>query len=281
MIKKCIFCNNDYEVTRGCLLKKSKYCSNECNKNYWLKIGNKSGKFMGNKIALGKKIKLTQTLSDFQRQFIIGTLLGDASIDLSRKGSASLRFQHTEKNLDYVLMKSKILKNFILREKPTFCAARESKPINGIRINTKVSYVNSTVTHQDLEEYNTLFYIRNGNKRVKIFQEKLSDMITPVSLLFWYMDDGTLSQNHNFINLSTNNFSYEENIRIQHMFKEKFKIDTQVYLIKNQGNYHIRFNKKDVLKFMSILQPLKEFIPPSMSYKFTFMRQVTVNPPHQ
>ena len=114
MIKQCISCHKDYEVTRGCVLKKSKYCSPKCHDQFWLKKGNKSGIFIGNKIARGREIKLTQTLTNLQRQFIIGTLLGDSSIDLSRKGSPSLRFQHTEKNLDYVLMKSEILKNFIV-----------------------------------------------------------------------------------------------------------------------------------------------------------------------
>jgi len=268
MIKQCVFCQKEYEVTRGCVLKKSKYCSRECHKNYWLKKGNKSGKFVGNKIALGKIIKLTQKLSDLQRQFIIGTLLGDSSIGLSRKGSCSLCFQHTKKNLDYVLMKTEILKNFIVRDKPTFCKARESQSINGIVVKTKESYLNSTVTHQDFDEYNTLFYVRKENKRIKIFNDRLSDLITPISLLFWYMDDGTIGKN--FINLSTNNFSYTDHLKIQQFFKEKFNLDPKIYFIKLQHNYYIRFNKEDVSKLMKIFEPLTHLIPPSMSYKFCF-----------
>ena len=278
MIKQCIFCKKDYEITskRGRSLKKSKYCSPKCHNDYWLKVGNKSGKFLGNKFALGKQIKLTQTLSDLQRQFVIGTLLGDASIDLTKKGSPQLKFQHTEANLDYVLLKSEIMKNFIVREKPTFCKGRTST-YDGRILHSNPSYVNSTVTHQDLEEFNNLFYIPKNGKRLKIFRDELSDMITPFSLLFWYMDDGTIGEGGKFhtvfINLFTNNFSYKENLKIQKMFTEKFGLNPSVYLNKKQNRYYIRFNKPDVLKLMPIFQSLKEYIPNSMSYKFTFLNQ--------
>lgn len=277
MIKQCVFCKNNYEVTRGCVLKKSRYCSPKCHNDYWLKVGNKSGKFMGNKLALGKQIKLTQTLSDLQRQFVIGTLLGDACILLTKKGSPALNFQQTEANLDYVLLKSEIMKNFIIRENPTFCKGRNSLPYKGRIFHSKPSYSMRTVTHQDFEEFKNLFYITKDGKRLKIFSDKLSDMITPFSLLFWYMDDGTLGQggkSHTvFINLYTNNFSYKENLKIQRMFTEKFSLNPNVYFIKTQKKYYIRFSKSDVVKLMSIFQPLKQFIPNSLYYKFTFLNQ--------
>ena len=279
MIKKCVFCNNDYEVTRGCVLKKRKYCSKVCHDNYWLKKGNKSGKFMGDKLAQGKTIKLTQTLSDFQKQFIVGTLLGDSNVGLSRKGSPNLRFQHTKKNFDYVLVKTEILKNFIILEKPTLYPPRESY-LNGVIVKTKASYTSQTVTHQDLKQYDTLFYTRIKDKRTKVFNEKLINLITPVSLIFWYMDDGTLSKNHNFINLSTNCFSYKDHLKILRLFNEKFNLKPKIYFIKIQKNYYTRFNKEDVSKLMSLFEPLKQYIPPSMFYKFTFLSQPVVNPTH-
>jgi hypothetical protein len=268
MIKKCIFCGKNYEVTRGCVLKKSKYCSPRCHDKYWLLKGNKSGKFMGNKLALGKEIRKTQSLSSIQKEMIFGTLLGDASIDLSRKGSKSLRFQHTEDQLEYLLFKEKILNNFIIREKPTFCKARMSKPINNIIVNSQASYTLATVVHQDFEEINSLFYKKINKKRIKIFKKELFNLVTPFSLLFWYIDDGSLSKNS--IHLHTNNFSYKEHLMIQQFFKEKFGLTAKIQLIRNQDNFYLRFNKIDKEQLMKIFEQFKEQIPACVKYKFTF-----------
>lgn len=238
---------------------------------------------MGNKLTLGKQIKLTQNLSVLQKELIIGGLLGDGTIGLTRKGSPSFIFQHTEKSLDYILLKKHLLKNFVIREKPTLCIGRISKPISGHIVYSRPSYKIGTVTHQDFEEFDKLFYTQKNGKRIKIFKRELSNMITPLSLLFWYMDDGSLGSgglyNSPFINLYTNNFSLGEQKRMQTMFRKKFTLNPKIQLIKQQNNYYLRFGVADVSELMRIFKPLKRFIPPSMSYKFTFLRQ-TVNPPH-
>jgi hypothetical protein len=278
MIKICVFCNKEYEVTRGCAIKKSKYCSPSCHHSFWLKKGNKSGKFLGNKLSLGKKIRENETLSNEQRQIVFGTLLGDASIDLSRAGSSSLRYQHSEKNLDYVLLKNKFLQNFIVREFPTLSKARICSKINDIDVISKASYTGSTVTHQDFNEIEKLFYIKTSNGRLKIFTQEIASHITILSILFWYMDDGTLSPHKKspsryFINLSTNNFSYEENILIQKMFLEKFNVPASIYLIKSQNRYYIRFNSDSADILMNLFSTFGKYIPASMNYKFTFLKQ--------
>jgi hypothetical protein len=109
---------------------------------------------------------------------------------------------------------------------------------------------------------------------IKIFNDETAKLITPLGLLFWYMDDGTLAHKE-WINLSTNNFSFEENTIIATMFKKNFGIDAKIYLIKSQQRYYIRLNKESTRRFMSLLKPFKKFIPPSMSYKFTFLRQAS------
>jgi len=271
MIKKCIFCNSEYEVLRGCAIAKSKYCSKKCHDEYWLKKGNKSGKFVGNKISLGKEIKLTQKLTDLQRQVVYGTLLGDASLDFTRKGSCSLRYTHKEKSLDYVLLKNNILKNFIVRD-PLYIKPRTSKPINGRIVSSTACYIGKTVTHQDFNAMKDIFYKNINNKRIKIFTTEISNYLNDIGLIFWYMDDGSYTGYKN-INLYTNNFSYDENISISNMLKEKFDIESKLYLAKLQNRYYIRINTLNTKKLMNIFYKIKEYIPPSMNYKFSFLQQ--------
>jgi hypothetical protein len=146
--------------------------------------------------------------------------------------------------------------------------------MNGPASITKPSYATQTTTHQDFKYFDSLLYTTINGKRIKIFNDETAKLITPLGLLFWYMDDGTLAHKE-WINLSTNNFSFEENTIIATMFKKNFGIDAKIYLIKSQQRYYIRLNKESTRRFMSLLKPFKKFIPPSMSYKFTFLRQAS------
>jgi len=272
MIKKCIHCGNKYEVTRGCVIKKSKFCTPECHTKYWLIKNNKSGIFIGNKIARGDSIRKNEKLSDLQEKVVVGTLLGDASLDFTRKGSASLRFTHTEKSLDYVKLKLNLLKNFVVQEKPLYRKARECKPINGRIINSKASYLGKTVTHQDFDYMNTFFYKKVNNKNIKIFSQKTYDIVNDVSLIFWYMDDGCLTGYKN-INLHTNNFSLKENKLIKKMFFKKFDIESKIYCVKCNKKYFLRINTENTKKLMKIFYKNRKYIPDSMLYKFIFNQQ--------
>jgi len=269
MIKKCVFCGHDYSVSRGCVIKKRKYCSYLCKKNYWLKRGNKSGVFLGDKKVRGQEIRRTQSLSTIQKQVSYGTILGDATLSLTRKGSSSLVFEHTEKSLDYVLLKLNILKNLVIQEKPLYRKQRSSSVYKGRVFNSKASYKGKTVTHQDFDEMNNLFYKQRSGKRIKIFPKVFCKTLSVLSVLFWYMDDGCLAP-QKYINLHTNNFSKEEHSLIVNTFRKRFGLNVKIYHIKTQGRNFIRINKEDTSALMMLFTEHREYIPQSMEYKFTF-----------
>ena len=65
-------------------------------------------------------------MSDTQRAFAIGTILGDANLELNwSKTNYKLRFAHSEKQKDYILWKYRNLEEWVLT-KPRYYAKTKS-----------------------------------------------------------------------------------------------------------------------------------------------------------
>lgn len=139
----------------------------------------------------GQKLRLKQNgkfggyikdrLTDKQKQFIIGTLLGDGTLYLDERGiNVRLKIEHTNKDEKYVNFKHSIIKNFVT-----------GKIIKNIIFNKKVKkYYSSltfiTTTHPEFTKFHKLFYQR---KR-KIVTSTILNQLTPLGLAIWIMDNG-------------------------------------------------------------------------------------------
>lgn len=87
--------------------------------------------------------------------------------------------------------------------------------------------------------------------------------LTPISLAFWYMDDGSLSSHHlqeDRAAFATNSFSEPD---IQILLKQLGKFGIKGVAFKSKG-YRIRLNKDDADKLYSLISP---YVIPSMQYK--------------
>jgi len=208
---------------------------------------------LGLKILDWKKKPLTS----FQKEMLYGTLLGDGSLHIS-KGCHFPRFvcNHGLKQEQYLRHKYKILKNICLSEPKVF-SNREGYGGQVIRM--------ATATHPDLQEI-----YRNTHKRKKktvtpIWLEK----ITPISLAYFFQDDGSTNQRWG-VNISTNGFSKYENQLIVKMFKKRFGFDAKVLISKRptidlpKEYAFISFRSDSGRKFLKFLEP---HIHKSMRYK--------------
>jgi len=264
MIKKCILCGKNYEVKRICNFRTSKLCSRECRIEYYLIRYNKSGDFTKRfKYRQGKIIRATMNLDNKQWQMCAGTLLGDASMDTTCTGSCNLRFQHCEKQLDYLEWKKTIINNFIVREKPTIC--------NPTGFSKKKSYLYQTVTHQDFTNFNNLFYIKKGKKREKIINPKILERLDIFGVLIWYLDDGCVApsaKGRSAIRIHTNNFYKKEQKLLVNFFKHKYNITPKIYYLKSQDNYILSIGANDSEKLMKLFKPFLSQVPQCMHYKF-------------
>ena len=101
-------------------------------------------------LLYNKEIKY---LTDEQNQIILGSLLGDAWMALSRKGDVMLRFKHQAKDLDYINWKYEKLKDL--------CAAapKYKEYFDKRTQKTYSSYTFNTLSYHELTPYYQDFYL--------------------------------------------------------------------------------------------------------------------------
>lgn len=220
--------------------------------------------------------KFIQTEDD-AKIAILGTIFADGSIgkqrtDGSKNGTnADMEITHTAKNLDYLRLIKYVLEK-----------------INGIKVDIKEHnkrtkektyflYRLRTNRHEWLTEIRNDIYDKN---RIKLFPKEYIDKLSDLSLLFMYLDDGTLrvtlKGGTNKIKearatLCLDSFTFEEQEYFRRWLKEKYNIDTHTYrhsknMEPNRG-FRIWMNTANTEKFMSILDKFYELVP-SMKYKF-------------
>jgi hypothetical protein len=146
-----------------------------------------------------KEYKKTLSLSDIQRDVLIGTVLGDGSLKISRSGKAAqLQICHSYSTKEYVFWKKEIFNNWV------FCEPKYHQINNGLEFRT--------VSHSLIFEYMQAFYI--GTKR--IVPKNITDILkSPLSLAVWFMDDGNGYLRNNAFRISTYAFGLEGNLLLK------------------------------------------------------------------
>lgn len=196
-----------------------------------------------------------------QLQLILGSLLGDARLEcrsksIRAKHTARLRIHQSDKQKDYVFWKYDKLKGFVIKG-PRFTKVwHDSK-----RNKDHYSWYFHTQSNEVLGLIHKLFYQNN----IKVVPKDLIEILDPLGLAVWYMDDG--SNNGSNITLNTHCFSNEEQEMIRNWFRNKFAIQTT--LVKDRSKFKIAIGYNELPKFMNIVQ---SHIIPSMSYKIVSPR---------
>lgn len=161
-----------------------------------------------------------------QRAILAGTILGDGYVQKTGEKNSRLRFEHGEKQKEYVFWKGK-----------QFPKLFNGVPKQIVRVHpgTKKTYTywrwqsNST---PELGNWHALFY-PEGKKRIP---ETLAEMIKDsLALAVWYMDDGYYSQiqKHSFLYLGR--VSRREADIAARTMQTNFDLNARVYDKKNKG----------------------------------------------
>jgi len=126
---------------------------------------------------------LPNSLTQGQHEIVVGSLLGDANVHISKAGDVA-RFKegHSCNQELYLRWKRDILRPFSKRVRAT------EKVLGDDRVCHGRCFV--TCFHSVFVPYYEMFYSEGGKKR---FPEGMIDNVTPLSLAVWYMDDGHLS----------------------------------------------------------------------------------------
>lgn len=176
-----------------------------------------------------------------QLDIILGCLLGD-----SHANKTSFRSVGSKANEEYTQYKQYILGGEII---PSYSGYTDS-------------YSNLTINHNfnhQVKYLKELMY-ENNKKTVK----NILDLITPISLAFWYTDDGSWDE-HGSSFLHTEGFTYADNELLQTMLKDKFEIDVEIVERSHKENlYMLKLKKESTFKLFNIIA---QYIHPSMQYK--------------
>ena len=181
-----------------------------------------------------------------------GSLLGDAYLRPGRgKVSYALSFTHGEKQKDYLLWKWKEFENFIAMSKPY----EYRKDFHG----NAPTFSFSTITHPEITAAHSLCY-PDGVKRIS---REWLDLLSPLSLAVWYLDDGSLNKRTGVIVLCTNPFTVEEQRLVIDWFEENYNLHLKLEKRRNE-QFVLRVNASESKQFRSIIA---DYVPSCMDYK--------------
>jgi len=202
----------------------------------------------------------TIDFSDEQKQFILGSMLGDACLNRqvmkSNKTGKPLEiyrliFAHSIKQLDYLKHKKSI--------------------IGGSKIGERISHCGATIKHfafchtPSLRPIAKICHDQNHKKQVT---KQWLDQLDWRAIAYWYMDDGTLitSNNRPIIKFHTNSFSTKE-LKLLMEFLADYGLQTRKEKTPNPNpdeRILASRHKKEALVFLEKIRP---YIIPSMEYK--------------
>nr|YP_010448253.1 hypothetical protein NRL16_pgp036 [Symbiochloris sp. SG-2018]UTQ75734.1 hypothetical protein [Symbiochloris sp. SG-2018] len=198
------------------------------------------------------------TLTDIQKDIIIGCTLGDLHIEQSPNGqTARLVFEHSIKQEIYLRHLYTIFKAWI----PGDLRTRTRSGSKMIGFKTRYEGV--------FRYYRYQFYNEYGKKRIPKLIHKL---LTPTALAYWYMDDGSMkSKQSKGVILNTHNFSKKEVQQLCFILNEKFNLQckprTQKHLIKNTWCIYYQIYISGY-SYDTLNELILNHLLPEMFYKF-------------
>lgn len=184
-------------------------------------------------------------LSNLQKEFVVGSLLGDGNID-KKANHSRLRFCHGAKQIEYLNWKREMLSQLVVQHNNIVIQKTRNSTMNSFQ----------TISHPELTEYYNLFY----NNKIKIVPQNIQQILTPFSIAVWFMDDGWRSQQYRSALFCTDSFTLKENQLLVDALQNKFDIKTKLL---NSSNRIVLY-KEEVDKLSNLIKP---YIIPSMTYK--------------
>jgi hypothetical protein len=191
------------------------------------------------------------SLSDQSKAIILGSLLGDGSLKIHTPyKNARFSFRHSSKQKEYFLWKAAQLKE-ISSDKSVFL-----QNADGYGKVKKLRY--QSRAQESLSEVYNLTHKR-GKLRIR---RKWLNMITPLSLAIWWLDDGSLIVNSRRGVLCTDGFDKESLKIITQYLKTVWNIKVHIGAIgrkrdgKKKEYYRLWIRSSEELqKFLRIILP--------------------------
>lgn len=206
----------------------------------------------------------TSLLDQKSIEITLGSLLGDGSIAIN-KGykNARFSFRHSIKQKDYFFWKVGKLKS--MSSDNNVWEQTDANSLSNGWGGSKLRF--QSLTMDELTKIHSLT-TKNGKKIVK---RKWLNQMTPLSLLIWWLDDGSIISNHRKGVFCTDSFSYKEVKILCNYMQVVWGIKTKVAPINRENKSYYRlwlYSTDELKKFLRIILPYLEPELESMLYKF-------------
>lgn len=205
-------------------------------------------------------------LTQKQKDLLVGTLLGDGNLQTSNNGQTwRYRALHKTEHFEYIQHKYEILKDFCSNSPR--CNQVLDERTNKL---TERCYFNTNVQNS-FRYYGNLFYKKDNitNRMIKDVPVNIQQILTPRSIAYWYMDDGSLKWlgHSNAMRICTESFTADGVRRLKTALKNLYSIDAQLIIKTNQKKfvgYRLGINEKNSKPFRELIEP---YLIPCMRYK--------------
>lgn len=204
-------------------------------------------------------LKNNLILSEFQKEVLIGLLLGDGCLERSKNSSgARLKVSQGGIQHEFVEWLYEVFKDFV-----------QTPPrIKQTHRNGKNHYevVFNTLTHPDFKNFHEMFYSKKSSaypQGKKIIPESINKFLTQTAFAVWFMGDGSIkSKECKGRILNTQSFNREEIDRLILILKDKFDLKSSIRTQKDGLQIYISAKSAETLNYL-----LKDKILPSFNYK--------------
>lgn len=210
-------------------------------------------------------------LTGMQKEVLVWTLLGDASLERAKpthntppRTERSVRFdQSYPEHESYLQSIYTIFQNLtgpkgtpkIHSRKADTAYARTGKVYSSIAFKTRAL--------DSLNYYHDIFYMFNTNgKRHKVVPKNIQELLTAQSLAYWIMDDGGINA-YKATQLSTDSFTLEDIHILQEALHNNFQLRTRL-IEKRSNQWMIVIPIRQTVSLSSIVGG---YMHPSMRYK--------------
>ena len=204
--------------------------------------------------------------TEIDKAILIGLLLGDGYIN----DKGRIEIEHRIQQKEYCIFKAKLLhsvcggKNINVHEYERIHSTKKDGKKWKSKTFTTVSFKKQS---QHFIPFRELLY---KNRRKTITQEALN-LLSPLSIALWWMDDGRLVQrngNPDLYELMLYTYlSKEENELIQNYFLEKYNMKWNIIPTNKENKYILKCGQTEGRKFLDIIREIIRTKVPSMQYK--------------
>jgi recombination protein RecA len=194
-------------------------------------------------------------LSPDQESVLIGTLLGDGCLAIHGH-HARLHVKHKAAHRSLVEFKRSVFESYLSMSLHEFDQRLGSKRYPCVQFATRTSPV--------FTYWRNRFYV-DGRKQVP---DDITDLLTPLAIAVWFMDDG--SADHCGVTIQTHSFDHVEVERLVRALSEGFDIVATIRENKRRSILYI--GQHSLPAFASIVRP---FILDDFEYKLVPRRGLT------